>query len=340
MTSWQRSTVIRTKAGFVICAEVQECNGTFKELICSTEKISSEAKKLIEDQEKAEVKKAELLLEQLEQENSDLEKSVSNMEQLLQIQDHIHFVESFKSLNNSFIFEDSPNITINERFSFDELKKSFSELKNQIEEFCKETFNNMPTHVAAFEIISPSEPKSKDDLLKYLSYLTLDSNTAHYNLHLSEKNRTVRGSQIHQPYSKHSERFEDWLQVLCKERVRGRCYWEVQWIGDVFISVSYKGISRKGCGSDCVFGLNHYSWSLELKSSSIFFWHNSRRIELQVPSPTKIGVYVDQRSGILSFYSVSNKMKLLHSIQTTFSQPLYAGFRLHFNSTVKLCDPK
>lgn len=170
-------------------------------------------------------------------------------------------------------------------------------------------------------------------------YLTLDPNTAHQNLHLSENNRMVRGSQRHQQYPRHSQRFDDWLQVLCKERIRGRCYWEVQWTGDVFISVSYRGIKRKGCSSDCVFGFNHSSWSLELQSSSIFFWHNKNRTELQVPRPTKIGVYVDQRSGVLSFYNV-NKMKLLHSIQTTFSQPLCAGFRLHFNSTVLLCEPK
>ncbi|GAA6089556.1 E3 ubiquitin/ISG15 ligase TRIM25-like isoform X3, partial [Tachysurus ichikawai] len=48
-----------------------------------------------------------------------------------------------------------------------------------------------------------------------------------------------------------------------------------------------------------------------------------------------------QPQGTLSFYSVSDTMRLLHRVHTTFTQPLYAGFYLFsFNSPTKLCDPK
>ncbi|ROL51156.1 Tripartite motif-containing protein 16 [Anabarilius grahami] len=49
-------------------------------------------------------------------------------------------------------------------------------------------------------------------------------------------------------------------------------------------------------------------------------------------------VFVDHSAGTLSFYSVSDTMSLIHTVQTTFTQPLYPGFRLCFSgSSVKLC---
>ncbi|XP_060769764.1 stonustoxin subunit beta-like [Neoarius graeffei] len=179
-------------------------------------------------------------------------------------------------------------------------------------------------------------------------YLTLDPNTAHRRLILSEKNRAVRVSEREQRYSDHPERFDYWCQVLCKESVCGRCYWEVEWSGAggvVDISVSYKDISRKGPGNECGFGFNNQSWSLWCSSSSsLSFWHNSIETDLRVPSPSRIGVYVDHSAGTLSFYSVSDTMKLLHRVHTTFTQTLYAGFGFGLfwvsGSTVRLCDPE
>ncbi|XP_053498031.1 tripartite motif-containing protein 16-like [Ictalurus furcatus] len=172
--------------------------------------------------------------------------------------------------------------------------------------------------------------------------LTLDPNTVNYNLILSERNRAVTCSERKQQYSDHPERFDSYPQVLSKESVCGRCYWEVEWSGrDVFISVSYKDISRKGRGKECWFGRNNQSWSLWCFSSSLCFYHNNIKTDLRVPSSSRIGVYVDHSAGTLSFYSVSDTMKLLHRVHTTFTQPLYAGFWLRSSgSTVRLRDPE
>ncbi|KAF4092018.1 hypothetical protein AMELA_G00016290, partial [Ameiurus melas] len=191
------------------------------------------------------------------------------------------------------------------------------------------------------QIILPSEPKSRQDFLQYFCDLTLDPNTVNYNLILSEKNRAVMFSKRKQQYSDHPERFDSFPHVLSEESVCGRCYWEVERSGVVDISVSYKDISRKGWGNECVFGRNNQSWSLRCSSSSLFFYHNNIKTDLGVPSSSRIGVYVDHSAGTLSFYSVSDTMKLLHRVHTTFTQPLYAGFWLNFSgSAVRLRDPK
>uniref|UniRef100_A0A8C1PIP7 NACHT, LRR and PYD domains-containing protein 3-like n=1 Tax=Cyprinus carpio TaxID=7962 RepID=A0A8C1PIP7_CYPCA len=67
--------------------------------------------------------------------------------------------------------------------------------------------------------------------------------------------------------------------------------------------------------------------------------HNNKQSVLPVKSiSSRIGVYVDHSAGTLSFYRVSHTVSLIHTVQTTFTQPLYPGFDVHYcGSSVKLC---
>ncbi|XP_048037617.1 NACHT, LRR and PYD domains-containing protein 3-like [Megalobrama amblycephala] len=177
-------------------------------------------------------------------------------------------------------------------------------------------------------------------LHKYSHQLNLDLNTVNKRLRLSESNTVITDTLTEQPYPDHPDRFDMYQQVLCRESVCGRSYWEVEWSGDyVSISVSYKSISRKGGGYECVFGRNDQSWSLICSRSSFSFTHNKIVTDLPVESIRhRIGVYVDHSAGTLSFYSVSGEtLSLIHTVQTTFTQPLYPGFMLGLLSSVKLC---
>ncbi|XP_017312756.1 tripartite motif-containing protein 16-like [Ictalurus punctatus] len=316
---------------------VEDNERIFTEMISSMEKKHSEVTELIRAQEKAELSRAERLLEQMEQEITDLQRRVTELEQLSHTQDHIHFLQSFWSLCVSSGREDSPCITVHQHLSFDGLRNSLSDLKKRFEKFCEEEFSKVPPHATT---VPPSEPKSREDFLKCFCFLTLDPKTAHHYLRLSEQNRAVASSWNQQPFSDHPETFDFYKQVLCKESVCGCCYWEVKWSGvGVYISVSYKDIRRKGLGNECGFGRNNQSWSLRCSSSSLSFYHSNIKTDLRVPSSSRIGVYVDHSAGSLSFYSISDTMKLLHRVHTTFTQPLYAGFGV-YGGTVRLCDPK
>uniref|UniRef100_W5MIU3 Uncharacterized protein n=1 Tax=Lepisosteus oculatus TaxID=7918 RepID=W5MIU3_LEPOC len=170
--------------------------------------------------------------------------------------------------------------------------------------------------------------------------LTLDPNTAHRHLRLSEGNRRVTWSREPQQYPDHPERFDHWQQVLCREGLSGtRCYWEVEWSGiGGFIGVAYKGITRKGEAKDGVFGGNDQSWSLVSSGLSCSFWHSRKGATITGPLAPRIGVYVDHRAGTLSFYSVSgDTATLLHRVQASFTEPLYPGFGIGLNTTVGLC---
>uniref|UniRef100_A0A3B4CXX4 Tripartite motif-containing protein 16-like n=1 Tax=Pygocentrus nattereri TaxID=42514 RepID=A0A3B4CXX4_PYGNA len=320
-------------------AAVEDSERIFTELIRSIEKKRSEVTELIRAQEEAELSGAEELLEQLEQEIADLKRRDTELEQLSHTEDHIQFLQSFQSLCVSSGSEDSPSITVH--LSFDEVRKSLSDLKERLEEFCKQEFRKISSHVSAVQMISPSEPQTREDFLQYFCHLTLDPNTVNKHLCLSEENRVVTFSRKVQRYSDHPERFDCWHQVLSKESVSGRCYWEVEWSGKgwLYISVSYKGVSRKGQSNESKFGHNRQSWSLQC-SPSLSFYHNNILTEISASSSSRIGVYVDHSAGTLSFYSVSDTLTLLHTVHTTFTQPLYAGFWLQYTGTVRFCDPK
>ncbi|XP_073676369.1 stonustoxin subunit alpha-like [Garra rufa] len=176
-------------------------------------------------------------------------------------------------------------------------------------------------------------------LKKYACFLTLDPNTANTKLILSEENRKVIFVRENQSYHDHPDRFDCVPQVLCRESVCGRCYWEIESSGDgnVFISVSYKSIRRKG-NDFCGFGSNDQSWSLICSSYSYSFRHKDILTHIPVkPISKRIGVYVDESAGTLFFYSVSDTMSLIHTVQTTFTETLYPGFTIYPRSSVKLC---
>uniref|UniRef100_A0A673BLV2 B30.2/SPRY domain-containing protein n=1 Tax=Sphaeramia orbicularis TaxID=375764 RepID=A0A673BLV2_9TELE len=192
------------------------------------------------------------------------------------------------------------------------------------------------------------DPHWRLDTVRYeLNFceLTLDPNTANKYLKLSENNKKVERVEEVQSYPDHQDRFDHWEQVMCSTGLTGHCYWEVQWSGEVFISVTYRGIRRKGHIDDCWFGGNDQSWSLECHKGRYRVWHKNKCTSLPQSSSSSsssgtVSVYVDCPAGSVSFYRISSvKLIHLHTFKTTFTEPLFAGFGFHEpGSSVCLCD--
>ncbi|XP_026083655.1 tripartite motif-containing protein 16-like [Carassius auratus] len=315
---------------------VEDSERIFTELILSIERSRSELIRLIRDQEKTAVSRAEERLERLEQEINDLRRRDAELEQLSHTQDHIQFLQSFQSLSAPPESTDVNEGIFSDLFSSDDLRESVHQLRHKLEDFCIEQLKKISDRATFTNI----DYWTRKDFLQYSHQLTLDLNTVNKRLRLSESNRVITNTGTDQTYPDHPDRFNYVSQVLCRESVCGHCYWELQWSGqEVCISVSYKSISRKGRGHDCWFGFYDQSWSLICSSSSYSFIHNKIQTVIRVESISRrIGVFVDHSAGTLSFYSVSDTMSLIHTVQTTFTQPLYPGFSLFFSgSSVKLC---
>ncbi|XP_041956516.1 tripartite motif-containing protein 16-like [Alosa sapidissima] len=314
---------------------VEDSERIFTEMIRSIERRRSEVTELIRAQEKAEVSRAEEHLKQLEQEIAELKRRDAELEQLSHTENHVHFLKTFQSLSNTPVTKDVSRIYIKQSLSFEAVHKSVSWLKGWLDVFCKEELMKISAAVAKVQA-SFSGHTTREEFIQYSCYFTLDPNTANGNLHLSVRNRRVEGRRELQSYPHHPERFDRWYEVLCREGVSGRCYWEVEWSGEVDIAVSYKSISRKGWGDGCWFGYNGQSWSLYLRRSCSYFWHNKEKTKLPLVASSRIAVYVDHRAGTLAFYSISDTMTLLHRVQTKFTHILYPGFWVGEGSSVKL----
>ncbi|XP_073678552.1 E3 ubiquitin-protein ligase TRIM65-like [Garra rufa] len=299
-------------------------------------KESVETHKMIRNREKAVVSRTEELMERLEQEIDTLRRRNAELELLSLTDDDTHFLWELRSLYDPPESVDLFNIIIS---SYDDVRESISQLRQKLENFCRKEIEKISRNSTGdsrkrrIQTVANSEFESRKELLKYFCHFSVDLNTVHKHLQLSKKNRMIANTNVDQRYPNHPGRFDYWWQVLCSESICGRCYWEVQWDGthDVGIAVSYESIRRKGQGDECKFGYNAESWSLDRTMSGYLFCHNNKQTKLLIePSCSKIGVYVDQSAGILSFYSVSDTITLLHRVQTTFTQPLYPGIRIGF----------
>ncbi|XP_031440290.2 tripartite motif-containing protein 16-like [Clupea harengus] len=323
-------------------AAVEDSEMIFTEMIRSIERRRSELTEVIRDQERAEVSRAEDLMEKLEQEIAELKKRDAELEQLSHTDNHICFLQSFQSLCSSSAPDNSPRHTVHTDLSFDEVKERLSQLREKLEDALQQGLKDISKTAELVGFLSLPEPTTREDFLAYACQLTLDSNTAHNVLTLSEGNSVGEVCpNVNSSYPDHPDRFDLWPQVLCREAVSKHCYWEVEWSGSyVHIAVSYKGLSRKGRANDCALGRNNKSWSLHCSSSSYTFIHDDGQILLphKPTSTSRIGVYVDHKTGTLSFYSVSDTMTLLHKIHTTFIEPLYPGFLLNTNCKIRLCQ--
>ncbi|XP_056305385.1 tripartite motif-containing protein 16-like protein [Danio aesculapii] len=311
---------------------VEDTEKIFTELIRSIERRCSELTQMIRDQQKTAVSEAEGLMERLEQEIDSLRRRDAELEQLSHTQDDIHFLQRFQSFSAPPESTDFQNSPLGSQFSFVGLRESVRQLKVNLEDFCKEEVKK----ITGRDTFTNMVPKTRNDFLQYFHTFTLDPNTVNKYLCLSENKRVITDIDTVQSYPDHPDRFDEWQQVLCRESVRGHCYWEIEWSGKVLISVSYKSISRKGGGNDCGFGHNDQSWALICSPDRYSFRHN--KTDTDLPERTissKVGVYVDPSAGTLSFYSISDTMSLIHTVQNTFSQPLYPGFGVY--GSVKLC---
>ncbi|XP_039907801.1 NACHT, LRR and PYD domains-containing protein 12-like isoform X3 [Simochromis diagramma] len=178
-------------------------------------------------------------------------------------------------------------------------------------------------------------------LKKYSCQLTIDTNTVNRKLQLSDNNRKVTHVEEVQSYPDHPDRFDGWPQLLCKDGLTGRCYWEVEWRGNVEISVSYRAIRGRRGGIVSVFGFNYQSWSLSCSEDGCqFVRHNKIKTLISSSSVSnRVAVYVDCPVGTLSFYRVSSDTLIhLHTFNTTFTETLYPGFTVFPGSSVSLCQ--
>ncbi|XP_028452631.1 tripartite motif-containing protein 16-like [Perca flavescens] len=320
---------------------VEDSEKIFTELIRLLEKRSSDVKQQVRSQQKREVSRVKELQEKLEQEITELKREDAELKKLSHTEDHNQFLHNYPSL--SPLSQSASSIHIRPLSCFEDVTAAVSEVRDKLQDVLREKRTNVSlTGTEVYVLLPQPEPKTRAGFLKYSREITLDPNTANTQLLLSEGNRKATLMSQHQSYSSHPDRFTNMWQVLSRESLTGCCYWEVERRGRVHVAVTYKNIIRAGGSDESVFGQNDKSWALDYIKNKYTFWSNKVPTPVSGPESSRVGVYLDHSAGILSFYSVSETMTLLHRVQTTFTQPLYAGLRVYwpFGDSAELCKLK
>ncbi|XP_061586952.1 tripartite motif-containing protein 16-like [Cololabis saira] len=306
---------------------VEDSEEIFTELISLIQKRSSDVKQQIRSQQETEVSQVRELEGKLQQEITDLKRREADMKQLSDTEDHNQFLHNYPSLLPLSESTYSSSINIRPLRYFEDVAAALSEVRGRLQDILKDKWTNVSLTITDVDVLLSQpepEPTSRARFLKYSFEITLDPNTANTQLLLSEGYRKVTFMKKRQSYSYHPDRFTKWHQVLSREILTGHRYWEVEKkAGVVVAAVTYKNISRSG--DESAFGGNDKSWALWCYSDIYDFWYNDIKTSISGPQSSRLGVYLDHRAGVLSFYSVSETMTLLHRVQTTFTQPLHAG---------------
>ncbi|XP_073341815.1 tripartite motif-containing protein 16-like [Pagrus major] len=339
----------------VLQQEVEAINGSadkaaehsekiFTELIHLMEKRRSDVKQQVRSQQETEVSRVKELQEKLEQEITELKRKDAELKKLSHTEDHIHFLLNYPLLPHLSKSTESHSQNIHHLRYFEDVAAAVSDVRDKLQDVLDEELLKISLKVSEVDVLLPQpEPETREDFLQYSRQITLDPNTAHTQLLLTEGNRKATVMREKRSCSSHSDRFTDWLQVLSRQSLTGRCYWEVERSsGGVSVAVAYKDISKSG--NESGFGNNDKSWALGCFDITYYFRHNNIRTLLSGPRSSRVGVYLDHSAGTLSFYSVSttsDTMTLLHTVQTTFTQPLYAGLLVYWaGDTAELCELK
>ncbi|KAG7481709.1 tripartite motif-containing protein 16-like [Solea senegalensis] len=321
---------------------VKDTDEVFTEMTRLLQKRSSDVKQQIRSKLETEVRRVTDAEEKLQQEITELKKREAELKQLSLTHDHNQFLLNYRSLSALSPSTHSSTIHVRPLRHFEDVTAAVAKVRGQLQDVLTETWTNISLAVTQVDVLlTEPELKTRAESFRYSQEITLDPNTANTRLLLSEGNRKVTLMYEDQSYPHHTDRFTGWYQVLSKESLTARCYWEVEWTGGGRVAVTYKNISRSG-SDECAFGYNDKSWALDFYQNYFQFGHNRIWTEVSDGLSSRVGVYLDHRAGLLSFYRVSDTMSLLHRVQTTFTQPLYAGVYLYPSpgDTAEFCKLK
>ncbi|KAK0146961.1 E3 ubiquitin/ISG15 ligase TRIM25 [Merluccius polli] len=330
-------------------------------LMSCIQKQRDDFNQTVKEKLKSTEKQAEGLIKELEQEIKYLTNRSSEVKELMHTEDHLLFLQTFRSLKNPPQTRDwttvegcPPSYHQTLRRTLDQLQETLNmevkkvpDLRSALKKCeCLFSLTHHNTHSLFRWTVRPHSSRG------HACGLTLDPNTAYKHFSLSEDLRKVTEVGEDQSHPDHPERFDYLPQVLCREGLTGRCYWEVEWRGDAAIGVTYRGITRRGAGVDSWLGANNKSWSLHCGDDggySARYNGSVTAIHLPPPVSTRVGVYLDRPAGSLSFYRVSpgvggssHTLTHIHTFQTTFTQedllPAF-GFLSGFwsGSSLSLC---
>nr|XP_046250170.1 E3 ubiquitin-protein ligase TRIM21-like [Scatophagus argus] len=282
----------------------------------SVERSQAEFMDTIREKQRKTEKQAEGLIKELEQEISELKKRSSEVEQLSQSEDHLHLLQSFLSVNAAPPTKDWTDVRVRPPSYEGTAVRAVSQLEETLSKLMKSLFEAELKRVQ-----------------QYAVDVTLDPDTAHPRLILSEYGKHVKHGDVKKNLPNNPERFDYFVCVLAKQSFSsGRFYYEVQVKGktDWALGVARESINRKG---NITLTPQDGYWTMCLRNKNEYKALAGSSVRLYLKSgPEKVGVFVDYEEGLVSFYDVDAAALIYSFTGCFFTDKLYPYFSPFLNN--------
>ncbi|XP_020365090.1 zinc finger protein RFP-like [Oncorhynchus kisutch] len=302
--------------------EISDSVQVFTALVRSIERSQTELIEVIEEKQKAAERQAEGLIKDLEQEITELKRRSTELEQLSHTEDHLHLLQSCPSLCTPPPTKDWSRISVHSDMCVGTVRRAVSQLEETI--------------LSEVKMLCDAELKK---IQQYAVDVTLDPDTAHNGLIMSEDGKRVKHGDRKQHLPDYPERFNYFVCVLGKEDLSsGRFYYEVmvkgktKWdLGVVRESINRKGDISVSAGNGC--------WTLCLRNGEYNVRAKASVLLSLREKPQKVGVFVDYEEGQVSFYDVEARSHIYSFTGCTFTEKLYPFFNPCLNDGGKNSAP-
>ncbi|XP_068443104.1 E3 ubiquitin-protein ligase TRIM11-like [Clinocottus analis] len=278
------------------------------------EEIHAKVIGVIEVKHQTTQKQAEDFTQELEQEISELKQRWIEVEQLSHSKDHLHFLQSFPFLNTDPLAGDLPDVRLPPSFYEDLLTIALEVAVDQLTETVEQEMKKL-------------QEAQWLHILQYAVDVTLDPDTAHPDLIVSDDGKRVHDSDVTHEVSDNPKRFDRYGCVLGKQNFSsGRFYYDVQVKGktDWVLGVAKESVDRKG---DLKLNPDYGIWSLEHVDGDHYFQFSSEPYRLPVKDkPEKVGIFVDFEEDLVSFYNVDSAALIYSFTGCSFTERLHPFF--------------
>ncbi|XP_030266593.1 zinc finger protein RFP-like [Sparus aurata] len=293
----------------------------FSALKESVERSQAELIDTIKEKQRETEKQAQGFIKELEQEISELKKRSSEMEQLSKSEDHLHLLQSSPSLSAAPTTKNWTGVSIRPP----SYEGTVVRAVNQLEETLSKQMKTM------------LELKR---VQQYAVDVTLDPDTAHPKLILSDDGKQVNCGDVKKKLPDKPERFDKCPCVLAKQSFSsGRFYYEVQVKEktDWDLGVARVSINRKG---PVTLSPQNGYWTICLRNKNEYRACADPLVRLSLKcQPEKVGVFVDYEEGLVSFYDVDAAALIYSFTGCCFTQKLYPFFCPYLNTGGKNSAP-
>ncbi|XP_049603527.1 E3 ubiquitin-protein ligase TRIM39 [Syngnathus scovelli] len=297
----------------------------FSALMATIERAQAELMQVMEANRRVAENQANMLIRQLELEVEELRKRASVLTQLSTTDDHLQGVKNFATVPAPPPTKDWSGVSVSSDLGISAIYRS---LAGEVEKFQEQLRGITETGFIASSLetsLARPQPKMRR-VQEYAVDVTLDCNTAHPRLILSDDMKSVRCSDRHQLLPDNVERFDRVVCVLGREAISsGRHYWEVQVGGktDWDLGVAKQSINRKG---KIEVTPNNGYWFLSLRDKNKYAFRTEPSTDVHLNlQPNKIGIFVDYERGQVSFYNVEAKMHI-YTFNDTFTEYILPFF--------------